>query len=104
VPEPSFTDQLSTKALDTIDTVVATVNDKAVRPVIVAARAVVFGIIIGVVGLAALILLSIGFLRLVNDYVTGHHVWIAYLALGAIFSGAGAFLYSRRGSTSPDNG
>jgi hypothetical protein len=103
VPEPSFTDQLSNKALDTIDTVVATVNDKAVRPVIVAARAVVFGIIIGVVGLAALVLFSIGFLRLVNDYLTGHRVWIAYLALGAIFSVVGAFMYSRRGVTPPDN-
>jgi hypothetical protein len=104
VPEPSFTDQLSTKALDTIDTVVATVNDKAVRPVVVAARAVVFGIIIAVVGLAALVLLSVGFLRLLNNYATDHHVWIAYLALGAIFSGAGAFMYSRRGTTPPDNG
>jgi hypothetical protein len=93
VPEPSFTDQLSNKALDTIDTVVATVNDKAVRPVIVAARA----------GLAALVLFSIGFLRLVNDYLTGHRVWIAYLALGAIFSVVGAFMYSRRGVTPPDN-
>ena len=43
-----------TKAVDTVDTVVATVNDRAVRPAIVAARAVVFGVIIGVVAVTVL--------------------------------------------------
>ena len=50
--EHNFTDELTNRALDTIDSVVATVNDKAIRPAIVAARAVVFGVIIGVVALA----------------------------------------------------
>jgi len=42
VADQNLDDQWSSKALDTIDTVVATVNDKAVRPAIVAARGVVF--------------------------------------------------------------
>ena len=55
------------RALDTIDTVVATVNDKAIRPAIVAARAVVFGVIIGVIALAVVvILLSVGLIRLAH--------------------------------------
>ena len=41
---------LSNRALDTVDTVVATVNDQAIRPAIVAARGIVFGIIIAVIG------------------------------------------------------
>lgn len=97
--ENDFSDALSARALDTIDTVVATVNDRAVRPAIVAARAVVFGVIIAVVGIAVLIVFCIGFIRVTSMY--GHRVWISYLALGFIFSVAGAVLYSRRG-VSPD--
>jgi hypothetical protein len=101
VPENDFADALSARALDAIDTVVATVNDKAVRPAIVAARAVVFGVIISVVGLAVLALLCIGVLRLLTDYAFDHRVWISYLVLGAIFCLGGAIAYSRRG-VAPD--
>ena len=97
VAERSFTDDLSQRALDTIDTVVATVNDKAIRPAIVAARAVVFGVIIGVVALAVLVLLSVGIIRLSTVYLFDHKVWISYLALGGIFCLGGAFAYSKRG-------
>jgi hypothetical protein len=81
VADHNFTDDLSNRALDTIDSVVAAVNDKAIRPAIVAARAVVFGVIIGVVALTVAILLSVGFIR----------------PLGALFCGGGLFAYSKRG-------
>jgi hypothetical protein len=60
VADHNFTDDLSNRALDTIDSVVAAVNDKAIRPAIVAARAVVFGVIIGVIALVVAVLLSVG--------------------------------------------
>jgi uncharacterized membrane protein YdjX (TVP38/TMEM64 family) len=104
VPEQNFTDQLSTKALDTIDTVVATVNDKAIRPVVVAARAVVFGVIVAVIALTVLVLLSIGLLRLTTVYLFDHKVWISYLALGGLFSAAGLFAYSKRGAAPRHDG
>jgi hypothetical protein len=97
VAERNLSDEWSARALDTIDTVVATVNDKAVRPVVLIARAVVFAAIIGVTALAALVLLSIGLIRIGTDYLFDHKVWISYLVLGAVFSVAGAFAYSRRG-------
>ena len=93
----NFTDDLSNRALDTIDTVVAAVNDKAVRPAIVAARAVVFGVIIGVIAMTVVVLLSVGFIRLTTVYLFDHRVWISYLVLGAIFCGVGRFAYSKRG-------
>ena len=98
--EQDFTDEWSARALNTIDTVVATVNDRAIRPAVVAARAVVFGVIIGVIAVAVVVLLCVGFIRLADSYLTDHHVWIAYLALGALLVGAGAFAYSKRGATS----
>jgi hypothetical protein len=104
VPDQSLTDNLSTRALDAIDSVVAVVNDKAVRPAVVAARGVVFGVIIGVIGVAVVILLSVGFIRLTTVYLFDHKVWISYLVLGAIFNVGGFFAYSQRGVTAEFDG
>jgi hypothetical protein len=95
VAENDLSDALSTRALDTIDSVVATVNDKAVRPAIVAARGIVFGVIIAVVGITVVIMFAIGFIRVTT--IAGHRIWASYLILGLIFSAIGAVLYSRRG-------
>ncbi len=93
--ENDISDALSGRALDTIDSVVATVNDRAVRPAIVAARGIVFGVIIAVVGITVIIMFCIGFIRLTT--IAGHRIWASYLVLGLIFSAVGAILYSRRG-------
>jgi hypothetical protein len=95
VAENDIGDALSTRALDTIDTVVATVNDRAVRPAIVAARSVVFGIIIAVIGITVVVLFCVGFIRLTT--IAGHRIWASYIVLGLIFSAVGAVLYARRG-------
>jgi hypothetical protein len=95
VAENDLSDALSARALDTIDTVVATVNDKAVRPAIVAARGIVFGVIIAVVGVTVIIMFCIGFIRVTT--IAGHRIWASYIVLGLIFSIVGAVLYSRRG-------
>ena len=93
--ENDLTDALSERALETIDTVVATVNDRAIRPAIVAARGIVFGIIIAVVGITVVVLFCVGFIRLTT--IAGHRIWASYIVLGLIFSAIGAVLYSRRG-------
>ena len=93
--ENDLGDALSARALDTIDTVVATVNDRAVRPAIVAARSVVFGIIIAVIGITVVVMFCIGFIRLTT--IAGHRIWASYIVLGLIFSAVGAVLYARRG-------
>ena len=93
--ENDISDALSARALDTIDSVVATVNDKAVRPAIVAARSIVFGIIIAVIGITVVIMFCIGFIRLTT--IAGHRIWASYIVLGLIFSAVGAVLYARRG-------
>jgi hypothetical protein len=95
VAENDLGDALSARALDTIDTVVATVNDKAVRPALVAARSIVFGIVIAVIGITVVIMFCIGFIRLTT--IAGHRIWASYIVLGLIFSAIGAVLYARRG-------
>jgi hypothetical protein len=95
VPENDISDVLTDRALGAVDTVVATVNDKAVRPAIVASRGIVFGVVIAVVGIAVLVLFCVGFIRVTT--IAGHRIWASYLVLGIIFSIVGAVLYSRRG-------
>ena len=95
--DQNITDELSNRALDAVDAVVAVVNDKAVRPAVVVARAIVFGVIVLVVALTVVIFLSVGFVRLTTDYLFDHKVWISYLVLGAVFCAVGTFAYSRRG-------
>ncbi len=93
--ENDISDALTGRALETIDTVVATVNDKAVRPAIVAARGIVFGVIIAVVAITVFVLFCVGFIRVTT--IAGHRIWASYLVLGFLFCAGGAFLYSRRG-------
>jgi hypothetical protein len=95
VAENDISDVLSNRALETVDTVVATVNDRAIRPAIVAARGIVFGIIIAVTGITVVVLFCIGFIRVTT--IAGHRIWASYMVLGLLFSAAGAILYSRRG-------
>jgi hypothetical protein len=100
VAENDLADALSDRALDAVDTVVATVNDKAIRPAIVAARGIVFGVVIAVVGVTVVIMFCIGFIRV--STILGHRVWASYVVLGLLFSLVGAILYSRRG-VAPDD-
>jgi hypothetical protein len=95
VPENDITDALSERALDTVDAVVATVNDKAIRPAVVAARGVVFGVVIAVIGITTVVLFCIGFIRVTT--IAGHRIWASYIVLGLLFSIVGAVLYARRG-------
>jgi len=95
VAENDISEVLTDRALETIDTVVATVNDKAIRPAIVAARGIVFGVIIAVVAITVVVLFCIGFIRLTT--IAGHRIWASYIVLGLLFCAAGAILYSRRG-------
>ena len=104
VADHTFTDNLSDRALDAVDTVVAAVNNKAVRPAVVAARGVVFGVIIGVMAITIVVLLSVGFIRITTVYLFDGKVWISYLVLGAIFSGGGFFAYTKRGVTADVHG
>ena len=66
------------KAADTVDLVVDTIHDKAIRPVLLAARIVVFGLLIAVLSSVVLVLLSVGLLRLLDVYAFAGRVWLSY--------------------------
>jgi hypothetical protein len=95
------TDDWPAQATDTIVKVVGTASDKVTGPVTTAARAIVFGLFAAILGTAALVLLSILVVRLLNNYLPDawfgkEHVWAAHLLIGLLFSGFALWLWSQR--------
>jgi len=91
-----MTSQWPKKAADVVDLVVDTVHDKFIRPVLIAARAIVFGLLIATLALVLLILLSVGLIRLLDVYVFPGRVWASYLLLGFVFCAAGTYAWTQR--------
>ncbi len=91
---------------DTVVRYVGMVRDKTTKPVITIARAVVFGIIGAVGGLAVAILAVVALVRgiiaaLEWPFTHPTAVWLTYLGLGGIFCLAGALLMAKRHSKEP---
>ncbi len=78
---------------------VTAVRDKTTVPVQKVAAVVVYGLVAGLLGATALVLLFVGLFRLhvyLPWHPEGRRVWITYVTLGAIFSASGAFLWRKR--------
>jgi hypothetical protein len=95
-PSSSLSEEWSNKAIDTVDTVVDVVHDKVVRPALVAARAVVFGVVIAFASLLLLVFLAVGLVRLLDVYAFGGRVWASDALFGTICCGGGFFLWTMR--------
>ena len=85
----------ATQIVDRIDQVVGTVRDRAVVPIVTLARALVFGVLIAVLGVVIIVLLIIALIRGV-DIVVPRSVWAADLIVGAGFLLLGMLLWRKR--------
>jgi hypothetical protein len=83
------------QATDTFVGLIDTVKTKTTGPLLKAVRALVYGLVIAVVGVVALIFTVIGLIRLINSYLPGD-VWAAHLLLGGVFTLAGLVLWAKR--------
>ena len=92
------------KAADAVDAAVNLVVDKAVRPVIIGARAVVFGILMGVLAIVVTATVSIGLIRLLDVYAFPGRVWASYTLVGFLFSSIGLYLWTKRSGGTPVGG
>jgi hypothetical protein len=95
------TEDWPVQATDTIVRVVGTASNKVTGPVTTAARAIVFGLFALILGTAALVLVSILIVRLLNNYLPDsvfgeNHVWAAYLIVGLVFCTAGLVCWAQR--------
>jgi hypothetical protein len=93
---------LPDKALGLIDTVVDTINDRVVRPVILVARGIVFGILIATFLVVAAVGTAIMTLRILDVYAFPTAIWASYLVLAGIFSLIGLILWAKRGATTTE--
>jgi hypothetical protein len=83
----------ATQAADTIDSVVGTIRGKTTVPAETAARGLVYGILIVVMGAAALLLLTTGVVRLLDNWL---RVWAVYLIVGGVFTAGGLLCWAFR--------
>ncbi len=88
---PEWPVQAADKIVDTI----ATVRDKTTKPALTAARALVYGLLGGIAGLVALVLLLVGLVRFYANYVPGNDVWPLYAGLAVVLILSGLVLLKR---------
>ena len=86
------------QATETIVGLVDNVKHKTTQPATKAVRAIVYGIVILILGVPAVIMLLIGIVHLFSQAVSsvGLGVWLVYLVLGAILTVAGLILWRKR--------
>jgi hypothetical protein len=87
---------LPTRGADWVDTVVELLRDRTVRPLTLATRAVVFGIIVFAAAVVTVVLLSIALIRLLTVYAFDGRVWLSDLVVGVVFVVAGLVAWSKR--------
>ncbi len=96
VPGPSLVADLPGKATDRVDQLVELLRDKSVRPLTLATRAIVFGIIVFAASVVVVTLLSITLVRLLTVYAFDGRVWLSDLVVGALFVIVGLLLWWQR--------
>ncbi len=94
-PAAATTPEWAVGALDRLDGVIAKVRSATTERLVKVARVVVFGLLAAIMGVTALVLVVIAGVRALDRLIPGP-VWSVYLPLGAIFSAAGAFLWSKK--------
>lgn len=97
----SADEDLPAQLAGTIEQVVGTVRDKTTRPALTIARGIVYGSFAAILSVVAVVLLIIGGVRLLDNYLPStlfgdDHTWAAYMFLGLAFVIGGAILWRRR--------
>jgi hypothetical protein len=81
------------QAVDTIETVVVTIRDKTAVPLETITRAIVYGILIVVMGSTALVLSTIALVRVLSYFL---EVWAVDAIIGGLFTVCGLLLWRTR--------
>jgi hypothetical protein len=90
------------KVVDTVEDVVTAVHDRVIRPLLLVARAIVFGIVAGAMLLVVSILVSVAVIRLLDVYAFRGRVWASDAVVGGLLTVAGLVAWTkRRGAGAP---
>ena len=90
--DPDLVDRL----LGMLDHGLDVVHDRVLRPIILAARAIAYGLIIVLAAIVFVIVLVIGFIRLLNIYAFSGREWLSYVVVGVLSLLAGMIIWRRR--------
>jgi hypothetical protein len=89
LPGTGVLSDLPVRATDLVDTLVTLLRDKTVRPLTLATRAIVFGIIVFAASVVTVVLVSISLIRILTVYAFDGRVWLSDLVVGLLFVAAG---------------
>lgn len=90
--EPDLVDRL----LSILDHGLDVVHDKVLRPIILAGRAIAYGMIILLAAIVLVVVAIIGFVRLLNIYAFSGHEWLSYVVVGVLSLLVGLVIWRRR--------
>ena len=92
---PATDGDWAAQTADTIERVVGSVRGKTAEPLDRIARLLVYGLVAGILGVAAAVLLAVAAVRALDIAIPGE-VWSAHAVAGGIFTVAGLFLWRKR--------
>ena len=103
MPGNPFTDpNWAADLADTVERVVGSVRDKTTKPIVALTRGLVYGLLIAILGIAALALLIVTLTRGTQELLDELNVrrtaavYISYFAVGGIFSVLGLLCLRKR--------
>lgn len=88
------------QAADTIVDTIEKVRDRTTKPLMVAARALVYGVLIASIGTVALVLFLVLLVRALDNWLPGN-VWTVYAGFAVVFSAAGFLLLRKANRPAP---
>lgn len=86
----------ASRAAGTVESVVDLVHDRAIRPLLLAARGIVYGIVVITMLTVVGVLLAIALVRLLDVYAFGGRVWASDAVIGLVLCAAGALAWHKR--------
>lgn len=105
MPGNPFTDpNWAADLADTVERVVGNVRDKTTKPLVTAARGIVYGLIAGILALVAVTLLLIMLMRALEalfdiGFSRDRSVYLSYFAVGGILCLGGLLMMKKRSSS-----
>lgn len=100
-PAPGLTEgDWPDRAADAVVDLVGQVRAKTTGPVLSIARALVYGVGVAILALVVCVLFVIFAIRLLDELLPSG-VWLPYLIVGALFLGAGGWVFQQRKPKSP---